>query len=112
MSDKKYYTYILRCTDGSLYTGITTNVKRRMTEHFTQNEKCAKYTKTHAAQNLEAVWESDSRVLASRLEYRIKQLKKTQKEKLILHNNLELMRDNLEIDNYKRIEFKLLNMSE
>ena len=40
-----YYTYMLRCTDNSIYTGITTNIERRMEEHFKQNEKCAKYTK-------------------------------------------------------------------
>ena len=44
-----YYTYMLRCTDDSIYTGITTDLKRRMDEHFTQGEKCAKYTKRHKA---------------------------------------------------------------
>lgn len=32
--DVMYYTYILRCHDNSLYTGITNNLKRRMEEHF------------------------------------------------------------------------------
>ena len=31
-----YYTYILRCQDNSLYTGITTDLKRRMQEHFSR----------------------------------------------------------------------------
>ena len=47
MDESKYYTYILRCTDNTLYTGITTYLERRMEEHFSQNEKCAKYTKRH-----------------------------------------------------------------
>ncbi len=34
-----YYTYILRCEDNSLYTGITTDVKRRLEEHKTQSKK-------------------------------------------------------------------------
>lgn len=33
-----YYTYMLRCTDDSIYTGITTDLERRMDEHFTQGE--------------------------------------------------------------------------
>jgi putative endonuclease len=41
-----YYLYILRCADGSLYTGITTNLKRRFQEH--KNKKGGKYTKSHA----------------------------------------------------------------
>lgn len=53
-----YYTYMIRCMDNTIYTGITTDLKRRMEEHFTQNEKCAKYTKRHKAKKLEAVWSS------------------------------------------------------
>ena len=79
-----YYTYILRCTDNSLYTGITTNLNRRMQEHFTQGEKCAKYTLRHSPKKLEIAWESENRVLASKLEFHIKKtLNKQQKEALI-----------------------------
>lgn len=45
--DRMYYTYILRCSDNSLYTGITNNLQRRMEEHFNQTKKCAKYTLRH-----------------------------------------------------------------
>ena len=34
-----YQTYILRCTDHSLYTGITTDLERRMEEHFSRRRK-------------------------------------------------------------------------
>ena len=85
-----YYTYMLRCSDNSIYTGITTDLKRRLEEHLSQDKKCAKYTLTHNAQKLEIAWESESRVLASKLEYHIKKtLTKVQKEDLILNNNLE-----------------------
>ena len=67
-----YYTYILRCSGGTLYTGITTDVSRRMSEHFSKSPEGAKYTKSHSAERLEAVWESGTRSLASKLEYRIK----------------------------------------
>lgn len=39
-----YYVYMLRCIDNTIYTGITVDVDRRMKEHFSKNEKCAKYT--------------------------------------------------------------------
>lgn len=78
-----YYTYMLRCKDNSIYTGITTNLERRMDEHLHKTEKCAKYTLTHTAIKLEAAWETESRTSASKLEYYIKHLKKTQKEGLI-----------------------------
>lgn len=90
-----YYTYILRCQDNSLYTGITTDLKRRMQEHFSSGEKCAKYTLRHKPQRLEIAWQSENRVLASKLEFHIKKsLSKRQKEELIKHpENLEKFLD-------------------
>ena len=38
---------MLRCENNSIYTGITSDIKRRMEEHFSQNKKCAKYTKKY-----------------------------------------------------------------
>ena len=101
-----YYTYMLRCTDNSIYTGITSNLERRMEEHFSQNEKCAKYTATHKAKKLEAVWGSENRVLASKLEYHIKKsLTKKEKEALIQDSNLleKFLGNKIEVQNYKRI---------
>ena len=79
-----YYTYMIRCKDNSIYTGITTDIKRRWEEHCSKEEKCAKYTKTHSVSKIEAVWETETRVLASKLEFRIKSLTKKQKEELII----------------------------
>lgn len=100
-----YFTYMLRCKDNSIYTGIITNVERRMQEHFSKDEKCAKYTYRHEAEKLESVWESQDRKLASKLEYHIKKLKKQEKENLIKDENLinELLAEKIEIDKYKRI---------
>lgn len=78
-----YYIYMLRCQDNSIYTGITTDLNRRMNEHFTKNEKCAKYTLNHTAKRLEAAWKAENRVYASKLEYYIKRLPKNKKELLI-----------------------------
>lgn len=99
-----YYTYMLRCKDNSIYTGITTNIEHRMTEHFTKVNG-AKYTYTHTAKKLEAVWQTENRALASKLEYRIKHLTKIKKEELISKNNLEeLLYENLDCSQYKRVE--------
>ena len=84
-----YYVYILRCIDNSLYTGITTNIERRMHEHFNKDKKCAKYTMVHSPKKLESVWETSNRVFASRLEYYIKSLDKIKKERLISNHKLE-----------------------
>ena len=77
-----YYTYIIRCGDNSLYTGITNDVARRMDEHFNKKPAGAKYTKSHGAVRLEALWECESRSCALKLEARIKRLSKERKERL------------------------------
>ena len=88
-----YYTYMLRCKDNSLYTGITTDLKRRLEEHKQKGEKTAKYTMTHDAIKIEIAWESENRVLASRLEFHVKTLTKKKKEDLI--KNPSLLKDYL-----------------
>ena len=88
-----YYTYILRCCDRSLYTGIAKDIGKRMSEHFSRSGQCAKYTRSRRAVKLEAVWESADRSAASRLEYRIKQLKKTVKQRLIDSNEMDVLKD-------------------
>lgn len=99
-----YYTYILRCEDNSLYTGITTDLNRRLEEHKSQSEKSAKYTRTHKVIKMETAWTSENRVLASKLEYHIKRLTKKQKEQLIITNDLERVLGNkIEANSYLRI---------
>lgn len=83
-----YYTYMLRCEDDSIYTGITNDIERRMKEHFYEDKKKAKYTRSHKAKKLEAVWKSEDKILASKLEYHIKKLTKVQKEQLIQERKL------------------------
>lgn len=102
-----YYTYMIRCIDNSIYTGITTDLQRRMKEHFTQDEKCAKYTKRHKAKQLEAAWKSKNRKLASKLEYHIKHLAKSDKEKIIKDNqNINILNKKLDCTEYTRIDIK------
>lgn len=78
-----YTVYILRCEDGSLYTGITTDMTRRLREHMSRGPKAAKYTRTHPVVGIEATWEVPDRATASALEYRIKRLSHAEKLELI-----------------------------
>jgi len=80
--NKTYDIYLLRCADDSLYCGIATDWQTRFEEHCSKGVKGAKYTKSHTAVAVERVWRAPDRATASRLEYRIKRLKKPQKEAL------------------------------
>lgn len=102
-----YYTYMLRCEDNSLYTGMTTDLERRMEEHFGQGDKCAKYTMRHKPKKLEIAWESKNRVLASKLEFHIKKsLTKLQKEELIKNPDklAEFLEDKIDYKSYKIVK--------
>ena len=100
-----YYVYILRCQDESLYTGITTEIERRMREHFGIDKRAANYTRWHTAKRLEAVWQCETRQQASRLEYRAKRLSKAQKEALLVRDNLaELLGPWLNVEEYTRVD--------
>jgi putative endonuclease len=76
-----WYVYILECSDGTLYTGITTNLDKRLKTH--NNGKGAKYTKTRLPVVLKVSFEAEDRSSASKEEYRIKQLTRKQKLELI-----------------------------
>ena len=78
-----YYTYMVRCADNSIYTGMTNNLEKRINEHISKSKNRAKYTKSHNAIKLETAWKSKEKSLACKLEYQIKQLSKQQKEELI-----------------------------
>lgn len=78
-----YYTYMLRCSDNSIYTGMTNNLENRLNEHLSKVKNGAKYTKSHNVIKLEAAWKSKEKSLACKLEYQIKALTKKQKETLI-----------------------------
>ena len=78
----KWYVYIVECADGSLYTGITTDVKRRLLEH-NYSFKAAKYTRSRRPVRM--IWskEVSNRSEASAEEYRIKRLSRKKKLELI-----------------------------
>jgi putative endonuclease len=73
----------VRCSDGTLYTGIATDVRRRITEHAQNNGRGAKYLRGKGPLRLVFVRGIGPRDLALRLESQIKKLPKVEKEKLI-----------------------------
>ena len=77
-----YYVYVLSCCDNTLYTGITTDVKRRVDEH-NNSEKGAKYTKLRRPVELAYSEESLNRSTASKREYEIKKMSRLKKLELI-----------------------------
>jgi putative endonuclease len=79
-----WYIYIVECSDGSLYTGITNNLNKRVLTH--NKGKGAKYTKTRLPVVLRASFEAEDRSKASKEEYRIKHLSRKEKLELIWEN--------------------------
>ena len=74
-----WYLYVVRCADDSLYTGVTTNLKRRLHEH-NSTKRGAKYTKTRRPVNLVYFEEYESRSAAQSAESFFKKLRKEEKE--------------------------------
>jgi putative endonuclease len=78
---KQWVVYILKCSDDTLYTGITNDIENRLKKH---NEgKGAKYTRGRTPVVLMASFVVESKSLALKEEYRIKKLNKEEKLNLI-----------------------------
>ena len=80
-----YYVYILRCKDGSYYTGHAKDVKKRFEMH--KKGRGAKYTRMHEPEKLVYTEEFESRGEAMRRERRIKTLSHNKKQQLIDNNS-------------------------
>jgi len=76
-----HYVYVLECSDGSYYTGYTTDVDRRVAEHDAGDG--AKYTRGRTPVELVHVEEFESRSAAMQREYEIKQHSRREKERLV-----------------------------
>lgn len=79
-----HYVYIIQCSDNTLYTGYTTDIKRRINEHNTGNG--AKYTRGRTPVTLKHVEIFQNKSSAMQREYSIKQQKRSEKLKLISDN--------------------------
>ena len=82
-SMKIWYLYVVRCGDDTLYTGITTDLARRLNEHNT-SKRGAKYTKARRPINLVYYELYQSRSNAQKAEHKFKKLTRAQKEKIII----------------------------
>lgn len=80
------YVYILRCADGTLYTGWTSDLMQRVKAHNSGHG--AKYTRSRTPVTLVYSEEAPDKPAALKREYAIKQLTREQKEKLIERNKL------------------------
>ncbi len=80
----QWSVYILRCADNSLYTGITTDMRRRLDEHNGLVKNGAKYTRHRQPVTLVYQETVESRSQACKRESAIKNLSKFQKEQLIV----------------------------
>jgi putative endonuclease len=76
-----HYVYIVECSDGTLYTGYTTDIDRRLNEHNSGDG--AKYTRGRTPVELVHSEEYETRSAAMSREYEIKQLSRDQKKTLI-----------------------------
>ena len=81
-----HLVYLLRCADGTLYTGYTTDLSRRLAAH--NAGKGAKYTRARRPVTAVAAWEFPTKPLALSAEYRIRKLPRPQKHSLIDTGNL------------------------
>ena len=78
---KKYYTYILKCSDNTYYTGYTTDLKKRIETH--NEKKGAKYTRGRTPVTLMYYEEFETKSEALKREAQIKKLSLPQKLKLM-----------------------------
>lgn len=91
-----YFVYILECSDSTFYTGITTNLDRRLKEH-NSSKLGAKYTKVRRPVKLIYSQQFNTRSEASIEEARIKKLSRSEKSNLIIvetHHDASLSSQN------------------
>ena len=81
MAEADHVVYVLECADGSLYTGYTTDLERRVAEH--DAGEGAKYTRGRTPVELRYHERFDSKSAAMSREYEIKQLSRAAKERLV-----------------------------
>jgi len=94
--------YMLRCKGDRLYTGVTNNLARRVSEHRSAYAG-AKFTRAFPPETIAAAWETDSRSAALKLESRIKKLTRVKKDRLIETNDFSVLPERTENESYRRI---------
>ena len=75
-----WFVYLIECSDGSIYTGITIDVRARYAAHA--SGKGARYTRSHPPRRLLAAFEFPDRRAAAKAEYAIRRLRPREKRML------------------------------
>ena len=91
---RSWFTYIVRCSDGTLYTGITNDLKRRIAEHNSPVGG-AKYTRPRRPVELVFFEPAESRSAASKKEHLIKKMSQAQKRMIIAESIIQISHDGL-----------------
>ncbi len=78
-----WYLYILKCSNNTYYTGVTTDIERRLKEHNNKQVRGSKYAKARIPVELVYQETHPDRSSAQKREYQIKQLTRVKKEELI-----------------------------
>ena len=91
------YTYMIKCSDGTLYTGWTNDLEKRVEAH--NSGKGAKYTKARRPVELAYYEEFETKEQAMKREYAIKQLGRKEKQKLIAGKKVKLSDERKEKEN-------------
>jgi putative endonuclease len=81
VAQARAFVYLLRCADGTLYCGWTVDVERRVAAHA--GGRASRYTASRLPVALAATWELESASAARRMEWRIKQLSRSEKLALV-----------------------------
>ncbi len=79
---REWFIYLVRCGDGTLYTGITTDVQRRIEEHRRGGRRSARYVRSRTVSSLVFSRPVGDRSTAARAEYAVKALGRREKEAL------------------------------
>jgi len=82
-----WFVYMLRCADNSLYTGVTTDISRRVDEH-NSNNSVTKYTRIRQPVSVVYFERAESRSEACKREAQLKKLTKKDKESLVMNMSL------------------------
>ena len=82
-SSRQFFVYLVRCSDASLYTGITRNIEKRLQMHNGEMTGGARYTRSRRPVQLAYLEAHPSRGAAMRREREIKKLSKKKKEVLV-----------------------------
>lgn len=92
-----WHLYVIRCVDGSLYAGITTDVRRRYQQHASGGPRAAKYLRANPPRELVLDRRIGTRSVALKAEYWFKQLSKPNKEAIITTGRVRIDRKSGEI---------------